>query len=152
MVLSDNFAAHIIRDVFHPHDGVVIYSPVHGLVETLRTPEHGIEAWRLYTSGVTQTCENAFNWPIEHNNPYFGMDFCNLFYAVDQYNPFVPMDPVRCALQVARFMREDGIVVAQGDPFWASKLSHVLRPRIDLEDELKRFGVFTSHVQVFQKR
>lgn len=148
-----NFLAHIIRDVFHPHDGVVNYSNDHLLVEELRKPEHSIEAWRLYTADNEEQCEHAFNWKMEWNGTYFGNDFCSLFYAAHLYNPFSAVNHLRCALQVARFMKQDGIVVVSGRPSWALSLDQVLRPRPDLVEELSRYSMVSAQRPlVFQKR
>lgn len=143
--------AHIIRDVFNPHGPVILYGTDHELITTLRKPEHGIEAWRLYTDAKVSNDEHSFNWLMEYNDSYFGFDYAELFISFG-YSPSKVRDPDVTALQVARLLKPGGLALVAGFNRWAVNLSGALCHREDLVDKLEAYSFFRNKgVQVLQR-
>lgn len=139
MQLNNSYAAHIIRDIFAPTDRVVCYSATYDLVKELRKPEHGIEAWHLYTGDETES-DISRRWNIETDDTFFGLNFCKLFISID-YDPLVTRQ-YDVAVSVDRFMASKGYVFLVNPGEWASKLIELYPPRYDLVHDIKSYSMF----------
>lgn len=134
----NNHLAHIIRDVFNPKDSVVIYGTDHSLIDTLRSPEHSIESWGIYTEETNRPDSNYVHlWNLA-NNTYFGTNFCNLLLLTAGFSYGNRQDT---AIRLLQLMKQHGKVVCMGSAAF-EELFAVFTRRQDLELELTNYSLF----------
>ena len=143
---------HVIKDVFDPSAGVIVYGTPHGLIDKLREPTFGVEAWGLYHSTGEVASDFSHQWKAGVDPAYFGYDFCELFLSIG-YNPSVPsIRTFPLALQVAQLLKKGGKVCLVNPGAWGKHIPAMLKARTDLIAEMRSYSMFKNeNVMVFQK-
>jgi hypothetical protein len=150
--LNWNFVAHIVRDVFPTQKQIVCFGSPFDLIDVLRTPEHGREAWGLYAGEGDVDSPYIHAWDYETKPSFFGLSFCNLLISFD-YSPPVPDGSTTdIAIRIAQLLKDDGLIFLTNPGSWADHLPYFLRERTDLEYEIQRYSTFmTQDIQVYQR-
>jgi len=139
--MNNNYFCHVIRDLFPKTTATICYGDNCNLVDTLRTPVHGIGALMLHTE-YNKSVEEEYShmWDIGINGCYFGDQFCDLFISVD-YNPLLNGNNYDyMAAQIKNLVRLNGFLFLVNPGLWASSISKYFLLREDLVKEAKRYS------------
>lgn len=152
IVMSNNFLAHAIRDVFEETNFTVIYGLNFDLRNTLASPEHGIGAFILHTErNIEDTVDYSHFWEAGINHPFFSADSVDLLISVN-YSPKVSYEHYDfMALQLCSVLKSGGLMLLINPGDWASYLEDFFILREDLIKELCRFQfLFDQKVFVYE--
>jgi len=137
-----DYVAHIVRDVFHPHDTIINYGRDQDLIDVFRSSEHDIEAWGLYTGRMECPHDYAREWEWPEDDTFFGQDFADVFMSFNYAPRVLPQHRILIAERVSWTLHKDGFVFFVNPGDWVSEFDRVLTERIDLIAEIKRFHMF----------
>ncbi len=155
-MMNNNFLCHVIRDVFNPTGQVVLYGENLDLFDTLYAPEHSIGAYMLHSDYSVldpkdfKTSANVKNanidlvkqWPLEYNNCFFGLDFCELFVSVN-YDPVMLINNFYgAATNIKSMMKKNGLLFLVNPGVWSYNLDLFFDVRFDLIHEIHKYRIF----------
>jgi hypothetical protein len=144
--------AHIIRDVFRPEDSVICYGKDEALAlkSTLRSPEHGTEAFTLHSEKNTSS---GRMWNLPFDNSHFGFNYCKLFISLG-YAPSIDLETgaTNMALRIASLMKPGGLILLLNPAIEYTVLIDMLTRRQDLEKKMKSYSEFMDQKVVVLER